>query len=50
MKIKLGISDGLNTVITADGLSEGQEVVTGEIAEIAQPDTKNPFVPQLRRR
>ncbi len=48
--VKLGITDGMFTVITADSLGEGQEVVTGELAEIAQPATQNPFVPQIRRR
>jgi HlyD family secretion protein len=50
VEVKLGITDGAFTVITTDALSEGQEVVTGEMAEAAQPTTHNPFVPQLRRR
>jgi len=50
MEVKLGISDGTNTVVAADTLREGQEVVTGEIAGTAQAVTQSPFVPQIRRR
>jgi HlyD family secretion protein len=48
--VKVGISDGTNTAVAADTLREGQQVVTGEIAETAQPVTQSPFVPQIRRR
>jgi HlyD family secretion protein len=50
VEVKVGISDGTNTAVAADTLREGQEVVTGEIAETAQPVTQSPFVPQIRRR
>jgi HlyD family secretion protein len=50
LEVRIGISDGANTDVTADGLREGQEVVTGEIAATAQSDVKNPFLPAMRRR
>lgn len=50
VKVRLGISDGTNTVIAADTPLEGQEVVTGEIAESAQTAARSPFVPQVIRR
>ncbi len=50
VKVKLGISDGTNTAITADTPLEGQEVVTGEVAESAQTSARSPFVPQVIRR
>jgi HlyD family secretion protein len=49
IEVTAGISDGLNTVVAADGLREGQEVVTGEAA-VARTDVKNPFLPRLIRR
>ena len=50
VKVKLGISDGTNTAVTADTSLEGQEVVTGEVAESAQTAARSPFVPQVIRR
>jgi HlyD family secretion protein len=50
MEVKVGISDGTNTVAAADTLREGQEVVTGEVVGTAQAVTQSPFVPQIRRR
>ena len=50
IEVKVGISDGANTAISSELLHEGQEVVTGEIAESAQAGTKNPFLPVFRRR
>lgn len=49
-EVKIGASDGANTAVTADGLREGQEVVTGETAETAQAGTLNPFLPAVRKR
>jgi len=49
IEVKLGISDGSQTVIRAETLQEGQEVVTGEV-ESAKAGTQNPFLPQFRRR
>jgi HlyD family secretion protein len=48
--VRLGISDGTNTAVTADSLHEGEEVVTGETAEAAPSASQSPFVPQIRRR
>ncbi|HWW00721.1 MAG TPA: efflux RND transporter periplasmic adaptor subunit [Candidatus Acidoferrum sp.] len=50
LEVKLGASDGSNTAVAAGDLQEGQEVVTGETADSAQTATKNPFLPQIRRR
>jgi HlyD family secretion protein len=50
VEVKLGASDGLNTAILSGNVREGQEVVTGESADKPPAVTKNPFIPQLRRR
>lgn len=50
IEVTAGTSDGANTAVMAEGLREGQEVVTGEIAGSAQSDVKNPFLPKLIRR
>jgi HlyD family secretion protein len=47
--VTAGISDGAYTVVSADGLREGDEIVTGEIFT-AQTDVKNPFLPKMIRR
>ncbi|HUL79207.1 MAG TPA: efflux RND transporter periplasmic adaptor subunit [Vicinamibacteria bacterium] len=49
LEVTAGISDGLNTAVTADGLRDGLEVVTGEAAS-ARTDVKNPFLPRILRR
>jgi HlyD family secretion protein len=48
VEVMAGISDGANTSVTADGLHEGDEAVTGEIFE-SQTDVKNPFLPKFIR-
>ena len=50
VEVKLGASDGANTAIVSDSVREGQEVVTGESAGTAKAGTRNPFLPQIRRR
>ena len=50
LSVKAGATDGVNTVLRSDGLHEGQEVVTGETVETANSGTKNPFIPQFRKR
>ncbi|MDB6022575.1 MAG: efflux transporter, family, subunit [Pedosphaera sp.] len=50
LEVKLGASDGMNTAVMAENLSEGQEVVIGESSETAQAATKNPFIPQMPQR
>jgi HlyD family secretion protein len=49
IEVTAGISDGANTVVSADGLQEGDEVVTGE-AVASGNDVKNPFLPKIIRR
>ena len=49
IEVTTGISDGVNTVVAADVLHEGDEVVTGEIVATAS-DVKNPFLPKIIRR
>jgi HlyD family secretion protein len=48
IEVTAGTSDGVNTVVSAEGLREGQQVVVGE-ATAAQADVKNPFLPRLLR-
>jgi HlyD family secretion protein len=50
IEVTAGTSDGVNTAVAAEGLREGQEVVTGETAASAQTDVKNPFLPKVIRR
>ena len=50
IQVKLGISDGNETSVAAEALSEGQEIVVGELAQSLQTATKNPFLPQVRKR
>jgi HlyD family secretion protein len=46
--VTAGISDGVNTAVTAEGLHEGDEIVTGEIV-VTGADLKNPFLPKRWR-
>jgi HlyD family secretion protein len=50
IQVKLGISDGNETSIAADSLSEGQEIVIGELSQASQTAIKNPFLPPVRKR
>jgi HlyD family secretion protein len=50
IEVTVGTSDDTNSAVTAEGLREGQEVVTGEIAASSQTDVKNPFLPKIIRR
>ena len=49
IRVKVGLTDDVQTEVSGEGLAEGTEVVIGE--QQAQPaassDTKNPFVPQF---
>ena len=49
LEVKIGISDGANTVVTSENLQEGQAVVTGETT-IANNQTRNPFLPPTIKR
>jgi HlyD family secretion protein len=49
LEVTAGVSDGVKTAVTADGLHEGDEVVTGEI--VGTPArVSNPFLPKVIRR
>jgi HlyD family secretion protein len=50
LSVKAGATDGANTVLITDALHDGEEVVTGESVETAESGTKNPFIPQFRKR
>src|SRR5215469_2605975 len=50
LTVKPGVTDGANTVLLAEALHDGQEVVTGETVESAESGTKNPFIPQFKKR
>jgi HlyD family secretion protein len=41
LQVKVGTSDSANTAVTADGLQEGQEVVTGETSAKFEATTKS---------
>jgi HlyD family secretion protein len=48
--VKAGVSDGIVTAVTGDGLTEGMPVVTGLAVKGAESsDARNPFTPQFRR-
>ena len=48
--VKVGTTDGTNTAIIADGLSEGEEVITSELNRSANESQRSPFLPQMIRR
>lgn len=45
--VKVGMSDGVNTEIRTDKLSEGDVIVVGDAPKGGGNDTTNPFTPQL---
>ncbi len=45
VEVKLGTSDGVNTAIWSDKISQGEEVITGEAVQTGQETTPNPFLP-----
>jgi len=48
LEVKIGVTDGSVTEISAEGLEEGLEVVTGEVrVEQAATETTNPFAPKF---
>jgi len=50
VKVRIGATDGTNTVVTSDKLQEDQQVVIGEMqAGENGSDTTNPFAPQMFR-
>jgi HlyD family secretion protein len=52
VKVKIGLTDTTSTEISSDELTEGAEVVTGELRGDAATaeDAKNPFMPQFGQR
>jgi HlyD family secretion protein len=50
VEVKAGVSDGVSTAVSANGLQEGQTVVISEDAQSAQSGTENPFLPRIIRR
>jgi HlyD family secretion protein len=50
IRVKLGLTDGTNTEVEGNGLTEGLEVVTGlETQASDQTTTTNPFTPRFHR-
>ena len=45
--VTIGVSDGTDTAVTGEGLHEGDEAVTGEIAA-STANLRNPFLPSRR--
>jgi HlyD family secretion protein len=46
--VRAGASDGVRTVVTGDGLTEGMPVVTGmQTSNTGTSDTRNPFAPRF---
>lgn len=50
VEVRISTTDGVSTAVAAVDLREGAEVVTREISGSTQSATRNPFVPQIRRR
>ena len=51
IRVKLGLTDGLNTEVSADDLKEGMEIVSSEMRpEDVSTEAKNPFMPQFGQR
>ena len=49
VEVETGISDGVNTAVTAGDLHEGDEVVTGDVVG-GPSNVSNPFLPKIMRR
>lgn len=47
LKVKVGWSDGAMTEVSGEGVSEGLEVITGEVRQNGDGGTSNPFTPRL---
>jgi HlyD family secretion protein len=50
LQVKIGPSDGANTVVSATDLQEGQLIVTSESASASQAEAKSPFLPKTIKR
>lgn len=50
IKVRAGLSDGVSTEVEADGLTEGTQIVVGEVQTTAATATgTNPFLPTVPR-
>ena len=48
IRVRAGMSDGINTEVEGQGLTEGMLIVTGlQTSDNSQASTKNPFTPQF---
>jgi len=53
IKVRLGLTDGINTEVSGEGVEEGMRVITGEARPgdtVATDDAKNPFAPSFKKR
>jgi HlyD family secretion protein len=51
LRVRLGLTDGGMTEVESEQLTEGLQIVTGELDQAAQRnDTTNPFAPKIPRR
>jgi HlyD family secretion protein len=50
VRVRLGVTDGINTEVIADELKEGANVIVGEAVAGAggADEARNPFAPQFR--
>jgi HlyD family secretion protein len=49
IKVRVGITDGINTEVWGQDVKEGLEIVIGEQQQAAAGGTVNPFTPQIPR-
>jgi len=48
--VNVGATDNLSTKITGEGISEGMELVIGEVLDAASgSDERDPFLPKVGR-
>ena len=52
IRVRIGLSDGANTEVEGENLSNGMKIVVGldTNGNTSSTQTKNPFVPQIPRR
>ena len=52
VRVRLGLTDGINTEVAGDGVADGLDVVTADVGpdEDQPAGTKNPFMPQWKRK
>jgi hypothetical protein len=49
IKVRAGVSDGTNTEVQSDELTEGMEVIVDQLRASAAGGASNPFTPQIPR-